>query len=552
MTDGEENGKPDIDSVMEDLIAAQVVVNTIALGSDADDKLEEVALRTGGKPFALRDGESSVPVAIESAFLDSALALLDESKRPIVIFDQEARVAGVEMFPILVDSALGKETAVVLQSNETSELTAYVLYPDYNKCEECVASEPAVSGKYVTFKIPGVAMPGSWTLVVKRRPPRRDVRVHVRATSRAKGPDETPVTVRAFLKRTEVSRASEAAVYAEVGKGEQFVLHAKVTASVTRPNGGEAVEMELFDNGLGADVTANDGIYSDYFTRFDGVGRYSVSTRVVSGNNTVIVEGRQASGGLPAPQLSAPPSGETSESTGEVNGVLLDRFVYVDQDIEEAEPRALRTKMAPEFARYAEGGSFRLTRSIDSSTIPPDSIEDLKVEDAYVDENGTHVVILTWTCPGAHMDTDNASQVELRGSIRFADVTRNFDSAFAVPEGQVVDGKIPAGAVGTMQRLRFRLPDALLSAAKNDSRHDFYFAARVWNVDKLSSPVSNVARVTFERPPLHAKSSVNGTPWWVIVFSVLAAVFGVVALFVVARKIARWRKRGDSVSSFYG
>ncbi|KAL1441164.1 hypothetical protein MTO96_008898 [Rhipicephalus appendiculatus] len=481
MTDGEENAKPDIDDVMQELIAAQVVVNTIAFGSSADKKLEELSLRTGGKPFALPEGQSNVPVAIESAFLDSALALVDESKRPIVVrsalsFDQEAKVDTVEMFPIIIDSALGKETVVVLQSNETSELTAYVLYPDYKKCEDCLVSGPAVSGKYVTFKIPGVATPGSWTLVVHRRPSSRDVRVRVRATSVARGPDEAPVTVRAFLKRTEVSRASEAAVYAERCCETKHVLHHELCLSA------------------GADVTANDGIYSGYFTRFDGVGRYSVSARVVSGNDSVIVEGRQASRGLPALQLSAPASGEWSESTDEVNGIPLDRFVYVDQDIEEAEPRVLRTKMAPEFARYAEGGSFRLTSDIDSLDYP------------------------------TGLDTGPEGR------------------------GRAVDGKLPAGAVGTRQRLRFSLADALLSTAKNDSHQDFYFAARVWNDDKLSSPVSNVARVTFERPPFEAKPSANGTRWWVIVLCVLAAVFIVVALFIAAFKVTRWRKRDDSVS----
>lgn len=293
-------------------------------------------------------------------------------------------------------------------------------------------------------------------------------------------------------------------------------------------------------------MTASDGIYSCYFTRFDGIGRYSVSVNGVSGRDTVIIEGRQASGGLPAPELSAPSSGEASETVSGLDGVPLDRFVYVDQCIEEAEPRTLRTEKAPEFTRYAEAGTFRLTSDIDSSAIPPNSIRDLTVEDASVDENGTHVVVLTWTCPRDHVNaTSNAPQVELRGSTRFIDVTENFDSAIAVPEGNATECQVPPGAVGTRQRLRFRLPHALLSAAKDGSRHDFYFAARVRNDEKLSSPVSNVARVTFDRPQPSAK----GTQWWVIVLIVLATLFGLVALFIVARKVARWRSMSESMFS---
>ncbi|XP_072140556.1 calcium-activated chloride channel regulator 1-like isoform X2 [Dermacentor andersoni] len=545
MTDGEESEAPKIDDVMDELIAAQVVVNTIAFGTQAEEKLEELALRTGGKPFALREGQSNVPVAIESAFLDSAFALLDESKRPVVIFDQQADVAEERKFSILVDADLGNETTVVLQSKEASKLKAVLLYPDGKTCEDCLVSGPAVSGNYVNFKIPGIATPGTWTLVVSQDLGSGEVAVHVRATSLARYPDEKPVMVRAFLKRTEVDSAAQAAVYAEVTKGEYVVLHAKVTATVVRPQGHGTVEMELFDDGLGADVTANDGIYSGYFTQFDGVGRYSVSARVVSGDDSVIVQGRQASGGLPAPQVSALPSGGAPESTDEVDGIPLERFVYVDQDIEEAEPRVLRSEKAPEFERYAEGGSFRLTNEVDDSTIPPNSIQDLKVEDAFMDVNGTHVVILTWTCPGAHMNSDNASQVELRGSTRIVDVINHFDSAFAVSEDYAADGKIPAGAVGSRQRLRFHLADALLAVAKNDSRRDFYFAARVWNDDGLFSPVSNLVRVTFKRPQPHTK----GTTWWIISLGVLAAVFVVLALVIVARKIGRWRRTSGSVTS---
>lgn len=319
--------------------------------------------------------------------------------------------------------------------------------------------------------------------------------------------------------------------------------HSRSRASRCERKGVSYVSIVLL---AGADVTANDGIYSGYFTQFDGVGRYWVSARVVGANDSVIVQGRKASGGLATPQVSALASGEAPESTDEVDGIPFDRFVYVDRDIEEAEPRVLRRERAPEFVRHTEGGSFRLTNEVNKdSTIPPNSIQDLKVEDAFTDENGAHIVILTWTCPGAHMNSDNASQVELRGSTRIVDVTNNFDSAFAVSDDHAADGKIPAGAVCSSQRLRFHLPDALLATAKNESRRDFYFAARVWNDDGLSSPVSNLVRVTFKWPQLHTK----GTAWWIIALSVVAAVFGVVALVISARKIARWRRMSECVTS---
>lgn len=55
----------------------------------------------------------------------------------------------------------------------------------------------------------------------------------------------------------------------------------------------------------GADVTANDGIYSAYFTQFKGNGRYSVVAEVVGDGSAIIVRGRRGSGGLPV--VASPP-----------------------------------------------------------------------------------------------------------------------------------------------------------------------------------------------------------------------------------------------------
>nr|XP_054924630.1 calcium-activated chloride channel regulator 1-like isoform X2 [Dermacentor andersoni] len=547
MTDGKENRHPNISAVVDELVAAQVVVNTIAFGTEAERKLEELALRTGGKPFAVHDGQANLAVALESAFLDSAFALLDDAKRPVVIFEQAATVLDKRQFSILIDADLGNETTIAVHCKGAATFTAELRYPDGEACKDCQRSVVAVKD-YETFKIPSVATPGTWTLAVSCDPSPCDV--HVRATSLARDAARQPVLARAFLKRTEVTSAAEAAIYAEVTKGANVVLHAKVTATVVQPRGRDRIEVDLFDNGLGADVTANDGIYSAYFTQFEGAGRYSVSARIIGGNDSVIVKGRQASGGLPASQPSAPSSGgSTQPADVQVGGIPLSDFVYVDQDIEQAEPRVLLGEKTPEFVRYAEGGSFRLAKAIDGSSLPPGSIQDLKVEDAFVDDNGTHVVLLSWTCPGGHMDSGNASTVELKGSTSLTALLGDFDSAPEVRDETAEGGNVTSGPVGSRQRLRFSVPDELLSVAKNESLRGFYFAARVWNDAGLRSSVSNVAAVTFERPPPPSQaSSVKGTPWWVVVVIVLAAVFVVATVAAVAVKVVDHRSKSRGVT----
>ncbi len=62
-------------------------------------------------------------------------------------------------------------------------------------------------------------------------------------------------------------------IYASVSKDLQPILNASVTALILRPSG-DYVSVQLFDNGLNMDRTANDGIYTRQFTSFTKNGIY--------------------------------------------------------------------------------------------------------------------------------------------------------------------------------------------------------------------------------------------------------------------------------------
>ncbi|KAH9372386.1 hypothetical protein HPB48_006684 [Haemaphysalis longicornis] len=383
--------------------------------------------------------------------------------------------------------------------------------------------------------------PGTWTLVVLGRG--GSEHVYVRVTSVAGGASEDPVLVRAFVKRPEVSSVDQAVIYAEVSKGPHAVLHARVTATVIRPQKPGPIEVELFDDGLGADVTANDGIYSAYFTQFEGTGRYSVTARVVSGRNSVIAKGRKAAGRmqLGSGAIQGGKKGAVTSVMGTVEGIPLNRFVYVDEDIAVAEPWLVSSDDAPVFVRYAEGGSFRVSRNIDEASIPPGSINDLTVEDAFIVDNSTRIIILSWTCPGAHLNSGNASRIELRATTHLADLVDDFNSAVDISANATEHGIISAAPVGSKQTVTLCLPDELWSTAQNESRPDFYIAAKVWNQNGLQSGASNVVRVTFERPPLFRAVS-GDWPWWLL-FAIIATVLAVVATIIAAAVCVIKRRR---------
>ncbi|UYV76173.1 hypothetical protein LAZ67_13002938, partial [Cordylochernes scorpioides] len=100
-------------------------------------------------------------------------------------------------------------------------------------------------------------------------------------TSEPKDSKNQPVRLKSWIGDLELTFPKVARVYAQVSKGYQPVLGAHIVATVDRPMG-SLVDIVLLDNGAGADGTRNDGIYSAYFTQFNGDGRYSVVAQVVN------------------------------------------------------------------------------------------------------------------------------------------------------------------------------------------------------------------------------------------------------------------------------
>merc|ERR1712013_732041 len=86
------------------------------------------------------------------------------------------------------------------------------------------------------------------------------------------------------------------AVMADVRQGTRPVIGARVKALVERPMDANntiypAIELELQDNGSGADNIANDGVYARYFSQYTGRGRYSVKCQVVGDDDTKVNDG---------------------------------------------------------------------------------------------------------------------------------------------------------------------------------------------------------------------------------------------------------------------
>ncbi|KAG0434752.1 hypothetical protein HPB47_018906, partial [Ixodes persulcatus] len=370
MTDGEENRDPRIAAVLPELLTEKVVVNTLALGTSAEKSLENLALMTGGKAFSLSDSQANIEAAMESAFVESTTAQLDEADRPITILDESIKLDKSQEIPIMIDRDLGKDTKVVIIKRIRSDHVN--VHPALTGESRGVLPALPRRVSYFFFLFLFSLQKARWRLEIACE--RNDA---ARTSTRANRAQRT------FHVAHEVIKSRTDAV-GETKKETNNVNHSSYIVC--------------------ADVTANDGIYSAYFTQFKGKGRYSVVAEVVGDGSAIVVRGRRGSGGLPV-VASPPATKKTASASPEfgAEGLPFEQFVYVDEDIEVAEPQETVGEKAPSFRRFSDGGSFRVDGVIDVSKIPPASIQDLRVADV-ITENGTLCVVLSWTCPGEHLD----------------------------------------------------------------------------------------------------------------------------------------------------
>ncbi|KAG0425048.1 hypothetical protein HPB47_027755 [Ixodes persulcatus] len=195
--------------------------------------------------------------------------------------------------------------------------------------------------------------PGTWNLALATRAS-TDV-VNVRVTSMAVTAEDHPIRLRTFLKRLEVNQALDACIYSEV------------LAKVMTPqeNVGQLI-VELFDDGVGADVTSNDGIYSAYFTQFKGKGRYSVVAEVVGDGSAIVVRGRRGSGGLPV--VASSPASQVKIRVSTNTSSFLKRF---EDGVPISETDVVDGQLSPFSARTKPNVTIK---------IPEDLVSEAKIE----------------------------------------------------------------------------------------------------------------------------------------------------------------------------
>ncbi|XP_041063773.1 calcium-activated chloride channel regulator 1-like [Carcharodon carcharias] len=500
LTDGEDSG---ISSCFAEVEQSGSVIHTIALGPSAAVELEQLSKMTGGLQFAATDNMGT------NGLIDSFTGLVsgngDISKQAIQLESSGRRIDDHSWLnsTVFIDKTVGSNTFFVI-TWEAQTPDMFVHDPNgktYNSGDFGIDK----IGHTARFKINGIALTGPWKYSILNPGTKQAIAITV--TSRAADEKVPPITVNAYINRKDST--SPMIIYAEVSQGFSPVLFVTVTAIIECP-AGPPVEQNLSDDGLGADIVKNDGIYTKYFQNFNGHGRYSLKVHVHGKAATVKMAGK--------PSLYIP-------------GFIENDNIHPNQPRPPINTDNPDPKLG-DISRAKAGGTISVPIRLPTVDFPPCKIRDLR---ATIVQNK---VQLEWTAPGEDYDQGTASYYEMRMSGRLLQLRDDFSNAKLVNLTNLTPQPY-----GSRETVTIILQDTTLQNWTN-----IYFAVRAYDKIKQSSVTSNIAKVssTFFVPLIeHRKGLSRSGKTWIAVAVTTIVFLTTGTMFFILCKRRRKRKNMD-------
>nr|XP_039271529.1 calcium-activated chloride channel regulator 3A-1-like [Styela clava] len=497
LSDGEENEDPRLDDVYDETIAAGVIVNSIAFSSAADPNLAVISANTGGIWYFADSSDTNTTTALTDAFV--SVAKVDDGdvyRETFQIYSSAFTVedGNQEIGRIVMDNTVGNNTVFTFTwSQYDTPLKIVITAPSgcnygtqvvSGRCEAGFTADADSDLKTVYFPIAGTAETGTWTYFVNTGNEYTQ-NVVATATSMASDRDVQPIKVESGMGTVEASDGDAIVVYAQVSMGYAPVLNADVTARIERPSGGP-VTIKLKDKGAAPDVRKNDGIYSRYFTKYNGEGRYSVQVSVTG------VEG-QTSSVYSSPYSNAALKFGTYNSNG---GLTL------NSNAAPIDPTETNTG---NFSRYSSPGGFSYNGTSTTDVFRPSKIQDLSVNQNDVTVSGSSIRVV-FTAPGDDYDDGTAAGYEIR--YNFGQTSNLLGNTFfdntLINQTDVTEGTITSPQeAGNSESFSFVIHDIPSSEAV------VIIAVAVCAYDEAGNygEVSNVATLNYFVDPLVAPQS---------------------------------------------
>ncbi|ROL43989.1 Calcium-activated chloride channel regulator 3A-1 [Anabarilius grahami] len=269
LTDGE--ATDNIDNCSRHAIKTGAIIHTIAFGPNAANALRDMATQTGGIYFSPNDQITSNQLM--DAFASLTLSTGDYTKDPVQLESVGKTTSDWFNGTVSVDQTVGNKTSFVIIYQQSYPIIS-IQSPSGSVYSQTKMSHDE-SLKTVTLNVPGTAEPGDWKYSIQTTISQS---LTITVTSHAASADVPPIIVKARMSQQFSDGTKPMIVFAEVSQNYRPVINAKVWATLESQTG-SAQELQLLDNGAGADAFKDDGVYSRYFTKLEN-GRISLKVRV--------------------------------------------------------------------------------------------------------------------------------------------------------------------------------------------------------------------------------------------------------------------------------
>ncbi|KAM9685251.1 calcium-activated chloride channel regulator 2-like [Trichechus inunguis] len=460
-----------IDNCLLTVFSSGSTIHSITLGSSVAENLEELSHLTGGLKFFVPDKSNSNSMIDAFSRISSGTGDIFQQRIQLESSGEIVKPYHQLRNTVTVDSSVGNDT-IFLVTWQTSGPPEIVLFDPNGRKYDTNNFTNNLALQTARLWIPGTAMPGHWTYTLNNTHHSLQA-LKVTVTSRASSLAVPPATVEAYVERDNTHFPHPVMIYANVRKGFYPIVNATVTATI-EPETGDPVALKLFDDGAGADVIKNDGIYSRYFFSFAVSGRYNLKVHVhwspsisslahsIPGSHATYVPGYIANGNI---QMNAPRKSMVRSEEEQKWG----------------------------FSRVSLGGSFSVLgvpAGPHPDMFPPCKIIDLeaiKLEDE---------VTLSWTAPGEDFDQGQATSYEIRMSKSLQNIQDDFNNTILVNTSKLNPREAGTKEIFTfLPKLVTNEPEDQFDGETQDSCR-IYVAIRAMDRSSLESAVSNIVQIT--------------------------------------------------------
>nr|XP_030721983.1 calcium-activated chloride channel regulator 2 isoform X2 [Globicephala melas] len=458
------------------VLSSGSTIHTIALGSSAVKNLEELSHLTGGLKFFVPDKSNS------NSMLDAFSRI---SSGTGDIFQQHIQLESIGEYvkrhhqlknTVTVDHSVGNDTTFLV-TWQTSGPPEIVLFDPNGRKYYTDDFTTNLAFRTARLWIPGTAKPGLWTYTLNNTHHSPQA-LKVTVTSGASRSAVPPATVEAFVERDSTHFPHPVTIYAIVRKGFYPILNATVTATIESETA-DPVTLKLFDDGAGADVIKNDGIYSRYFFSFAVNGRYSLKVHV---NHS--------------PSISALAHSIPGSHAMYVPGYITNGNIQMNAPRKSVGRREEEQKWG--FSRISSGGSFfvlGVPADPHPDVFPPCKIIDLEAV------KSEEEVTLSWTAPGEDFDQGQANSYEIRVSKSLQNIQDDFNNAILVNTSKLNPQQAGTKEIFTFSSELFTNGLEHQPDGETQKSLRIYVAIRAVDRNSLKSAVSNVAQASLLIPP---------------------------------------------------